>query len=426
MNRERLCIKNWKGNKMRRLILLSNSFPYDTNEAYLESEVLYYDSFDRTDIFALSVQKGKKMRKMPNYNIHITPVFFKGKLYYLLRCIFLLGNKDFYKEIKKLKNNNALSLNRVKRLIVFLVRAEYETKYIVKNLIKDKNIKKDKVILYSYRFEYQAYIAMKIKKMFPYMTCVARAHRYDLYEELNSEKYIPFREEILETLDKIILISEDGKKYLEKKYPKYISKYMISKLGTQDFGLGKQKRKHVFRIATCSYIVPVKQLDKLIDSLKLLSYEIEWVHFGNGVLYQEIKEKALKELPKNIHACFMGFVENKKVLDFYQKHIVNLFINVSSSEGIPVSVMEAISFGIPCIVTNVGGNGEIIHDKKNGYLLEKDFQAQDLAKLIKKIIEMSEEEYRELCDNARMFWEKEYSADKNYKKFVSELIEMNQ
>ena len=88
--------------------------------------------------------------------------------------------------------------------------------------------------------------------------------------------------------------------------------------------------------------------------------------------------------------------------------------------------MEAISFGIPCIVTNVGGNGEIIHDKKNGYLLEKDFQAQDLAKLIKKIIEMSEEEYRELCDNARMFWEKEYSADKNYKKFVSELIEMNQ
>ena len=39
---------------------------------------------------------------------------------------------------------------------------------------------------------------------------------------------------------------------------------------------------------------------------------------------------------------------------------------------------------------------------------------------------MSEEEYRELCDNARMFWEKEYSADKNYKKFVSELIEMNQ
>ncbi len=410
---------------MKRLILLTNSFPYDTNEAYLESEVLYYDPFERTDIFALSVQKGKKMRRMPDYNIHITPIFFKGKLYYLLRCIFLLGNRNFYKEIKKLKDKEGLSFNKIKRLIIFLVRAEYEAKYIIQKLLKDKTIKKDKVILYSYRFEYQAYIAMKIKKIFPNMTCIARAHGYDLYEERNSEKYIPFREEILKTLDKVILISEDGKKYLEKKYPKYNSKYMISRLGTQDFGLGKRERKPVFRIVTCSYIVPVKQLDKLIEALKLLSYEIEWVHFGNGVLYQEIREKALKELPQNIHACFMGFVENKKVLDFYQKHIVNLFINVSSSEGVPVSVMEAISFGIPCIVTNVGGNGEIIHDKKNGYLLDKKFPTQELAALIKKFIEMSEEDYRDLCNNARMFWEKEYSATKNYKKFVSELIEMN-
>ena len=87
--------------------------------------------------------------------------------------------------------------------------------------------------------------------------------------------------------------------------------------------------------------------------------------------------------------------------------------------------MEAISFGIPCIVTNVGGNGEIIHDKKNGYLLDKNFRAQELAELIKRFIEMSEEEYTDLCNNARIFWEKEYSATKNYKKFVFELIEMN-
>lgn len=36
---------------------------------------------------------------------------------------------------------------------------------------------------------------------------------------------------------------------------------------------------------------------------------------------------------------------------------------MSLSEGIPVSIMEAISFGIPIIATNVGGNAEIVNDE---------------------------------------------------------------
>ena len=41
----------------------------------------------------------------------------------------------------------------------------------------------------------------------------------------------------------------------------------------------------------------------------------------------------------------------------------DLFVNMSLSEGIPVSIMEAISFGIPIIATNVGGNAEIVNDE---------------------------------------------------------------
>ncbi|MFR4320263.1 MAG: glycosyltransferase [Blautia massiliensis (ex Durand et al. 2017)] len=44
-------------------------------------------------------------------------------------------------------------------------------------------------------------------------------------------------------------------------------------------------------------------------------------------------------------------------------------MNVSSSEGIPVSIMEATSFGIPGIATDAGGTKEIIRDKENGVLL---------------------------------------------------------
>ena len=48
------------------------------------------------------------------------------------------------------------------------------------------------------------------------------------------------------------------------------------------------------------------------------------------------------------------------MLDYYKNNIIDIFINLSASEGIPVSIMDAISFGIPCIATNVGGTGEIV------------------------------------------------------------------
>lgn len=42
---------------------------------------------------------------------------------------------------------------------------------------------------------------------------------------------------------------------------------------------------------------------------------------------------------------------------------------MSDSEGIPVSIMEAMSFGIPVIARNVGGMSEIVNEE-NGLLLE--------------------------------------------------------
>ena len=39
----------------------------------------------------------------------------------------------------------------------------------------------------------------------------------------------------------------------------------------------------------------------------------------------------------------------------------HVFLNVSSSEGVPVSIIEAMSFGIPCIATNVGGTVSYTH-----------------------------------------------------------------
>ena len=80
----------------------------------------------------------------------------------------------------------------------------------------------------------------------------------------------------------------------------------------------------------------------------------------------------------------MGAIQNVEVYKYYNEHCADLFINVSSSEGLPVSIMEAISFGIPVIATDVGGTGEIVKNGISGFLINRDFETVELAKKIMK------------------------------------------
>ena len=72
-------------------------------------------------------------------------------------------------------------------------------------------------------------------------------------------------------------------------------------------------------------------------------------------LLREYIEDNISSLPSTISVKIMGRMKNKDIYSLYEKEKPDLFINLSSSEGIPVSIMEAMSFGIPVISTDVGG-----------------------------------------------------------------------
>jgi glycosyltransferase involved in cell wall biosynthesis len=105
----------------------------------------------------------------------------------------------------------------------------------------------------------------------------------------------------------------------------------------------------------------------------------------------------------------------------YTEKPYHLFVNVSESEGIPVSIMEALSFGIPCIATDVGGTREIVRDKYNGILLEKDFEPEVLADWISYFAKLPDSEYQAYRNRSRLSWQENYDADRNYKAFVNTL-----
>jgi glycosyltransferase involved in cell wall biosynthesis len=97
-------------------------------------------------------------------------------------------------------------------------------------------------------------------------------------------------------------------------------------------------------------------------------------------------------------------------------------MNLSITEGIPVSIMEAQSVGIPALVTKVGGTSEIVN-KENGFLVDKNFDVRDVVSIIKNYFEGDKKKYQNKRNLSYTNWEKKYSA-KNYMKFVN-LLNLN-
>jgi glycosyltransferase involved in cell wall biosynthesis len=152
---------------------------------------------------------------------------------------------------------------------------------------------------------------------------------------------------------------------------------------------------------------------------------IEWIHIGPGKDLMQLQEQsyALSKLKPNIAIEFKGFMDIKEVQAFLKNEVIDLHINVSAFEGIPVSIMEAMSCGIPCIATNVGGNAEIVNEK-NGTLLTANPTKEEIADAITAFYNLSQEVRIDKSKQAKQTWELEYNAAINFEKFSKLLLEL--
>lgn len=124
-------------------------------------------------------------------------------------------------------------------------------------------------------------------------------------------------------------------------------------------------------------------------------------------------KKLINSTPHNFQVCLLGSKSNKEVLKWFSTNPVDIFINLSSSEGIPVSIMEAISFNIPIIATNVGGMAEIINEE-TGILLSQNPSNDEITSAIKLILNKK--------ISPRKYWQKYFMAITNYHQFFKSLI----
>ena len=128
------------------------------------------------------------------------------------------------------------------------------------------------------------------------------------------------------------------------------------------------------------------------------------------------------ELNLTQNVTFAGNIDNKDLLNLYQTSKVDLLIQNSItrfglSEGIPVSIMEAMAHGIPVIATDCGGTKELV-DGKSGILVNQN-DPEAVSNAIIRLL--SNPEYRRQIGDAGR---EKVVLDFNAKKIATELIEL--
>ena len=254
----------------------------------------------------------------------------------------------------------------------------------------------------------------------------ARAHSGDLYDEhVSNKRGRPLRAFQLAHLDAVWPVSRMGEDYLKRRFPTAKARFAAHYLGTADPGMLNPPGTGELVLVSCATLRHHKRVHRIAEALALVDVPVTWLHFGGEGSRKDpawpdwvAAQEALKQRP-NITFRPMGYTPNSALRAHYARHHVSLFVSLSRYEGIPVSMMEAISYGIPVLSTDVGGCREIVTEQ-SGLLIPEDMPVAEVARLIASFA--TSPAYTETFrQGVRAFWSAHFNMDTNYGRFFTEL-----
>ncbi len=195
---------------------------------------------------------------------------------------------------------------------------------------------------------------------------------------------------------------------------KHWDKFEVTPLGvnTTKFKPYRSPQSHpTIRLLSIGRFVKAKGFHTLIDAINILiqkGLEIHLNLIGDGPERNNL-EKTVENLGLNTNISFWGSVNHDNILVHYQNS--DLFVLPSYAEGIPIVLMEAMAFELPCIATYVNGIPELIRHNENGFLVIPS-DSDELAKVIEYLIN-NPYIRREFGTAARKRIQNKYELDKN-------------
>lgn len=165
------------------------------------------------------------------------------------------------------------------------------------------------------------------------------------------------------------------------------------------------KKNEQIKIIMVGRLWPQKDPKTLFHAIKTLldeKIDVSLTYVGDGELMHELKDLA-ENYSNNI--SFLGWQNN--ISELLPQH--DLFVLPSLWEGMPLAILEAMSCGLPCLVTNIPGNNDLVKDGYNGFLFEV-ADHEKLAVLIKNYYHNSDMLLQH-AENARTYVQEHFTLD---------------
>lgn len=240
-----------------------------------------------------------------------------------------------------------------------------------------------------------------------------------------------FKKFSLKTVSRIIAISNDNKKLLQKLYPKFSNLITVIHNGidltwwkSQLLSLNKNTikniRENIFMIPNSDYLVGLtvaelhprkgihillRAVEKLIKELPENKKNLRFVIAGDGP-QKEVLEKLIEK--RNLHPYVILLGRQKNIPHLMKS--ADFFILPSVREAFGLVNLEAQISGLPTIATSTGGIPEIIKDEKTGLLVPPE-NDEKLKEAIKKFVN-SKSLRAKLSSNGKREVEKSFSAER--------------
>lgn len=268
-----------------------------------------------------------------------------------------------------------------------------------------------------------------------------RAHTSDLYDERMLFRSKKVRSRLLHSVGKVFSISRRGKEYLDSRFPDFKDKFEWLPLGSirlfppaavpedkqaaavataaaagRKASLREQDEKerlNPIEFVTVARLDPIKRLDLIEDVLEELARKnpdrrLRWTVIGDGPCLEQLNTKRmLLDIP-NLDIVTAGRMTNREIQKLYSERKADWFIMMSYSEGIPISMGEAMSYGIPVITTDVGEIRELA-DEDCAIFLPRDVNVEEAARILNGRV-FDSTLRKDMGEKAMRKWEKTFDS----------------
>ncbi|HEY8404009.1 MAG TPA: glycosyltransferase [Flavobacteriales bacterium] len=413
----------------KNLVLLTKQYPFYHKEQYITNELLalskVYDKiyiypaehFDSSFPLVYSLPPNAQLIDLNLTSPLVRQSFRKEWLFKFFKTYLgeLVFNKHKLHVLKKFKRYySTYTIN-------------YSQAMALMDYLNKNNINIEETTFYSYWFSNLAFFLALLKEKGDIQHFYSKSHAIDLYHEewslvesntLNVPLYKKFKSDLV---DQIFPISAHGERYLKREFPNISTK--IFYLGAEDYPMSESiESDELFTLVTCSHVDMRKRVYRLGEALSLINRPIKWVHFGGGTEEMEQMVRDAVTSP-NVRFELKGKTPNAEIRKYYASNRIDLFVNLSKAEGVPVSIMEAIAHGIPILATDVFGTAEVAVKDVSGKLISADFTNEQLAEAIIWFMDHPEE-VNALRVGARKLFEERFNAHKNHAEFANYLISL--